>query len=238
MSKMASFFHNPTTGDVRVWDLTGHDETRKKLRLDNSHWREGYYLPNGTVDCRVSENDNHDGEYYNKRLKRRFPTFYKFFNWALIQEIKPVTTLELYECKYVSEVMLPGSLTTLELWYCGDVSGMMLPDNLTMINIRDCDNVSGLEFPASLATLCILDCGDISRLKVPGNITTIEIKKCDNISWLKLTPSLTTLCIWDCDNVSGLELPDSLTTLNILNCGDGSRELKKQFDSIKERKKS
>ena len=33
MCKLASFFHNPATGEVKVWALNEHGETEKKLGL-------------------------------------------------------------------------------------------------------------------------------------------------------------------------------------------------------------
>ena len=107
MCKFASFFHNPSTGGIRVWDLTGHSETAEHLKLDENRWREGHYLPDGTVECRVIETDRYDQIYCNERLKCRFPTFRKFLLWALKQSIGGY--LDLRGCD-VKGLKLPESI--------------------------------------------------------------------------------------------------------------------------------
>ncbi len=111
MCKMASFFHNPNTGDIKVWDLCGHRETAEHLGLDMKYWREGHYLPDGTVECRVVETDKYDQKYCDKRLKCRFPTFKKFLRWALKQSIG---SLDLSGCD-VKGLKLPESIGSLYL---------------------------------------------------------------------------------------------------------------------------
>jgi len=85
MCRFISFHHNPINGDIKVAVLNSHSETEKKLNLNLSIWREGHYLPNGTVECRTLDKDRVSSKECCKRLKRKYPTFIKFFNWAVFQ---------------------------------------------------------------------------------------------------------------------------------------------------------
>ena len=82
MCKMVSFWHNPINGDLAVYDLMNHSVTQKQLNLNEKVWREGHYLPDGTVECRVTDADRTTQEECNERLKNRFPTFMDFLNWT------------------------------------------------------------------------------------------------------------------------------------------------------------
>ena len=85
MCKFASFFHNPLNGDVVVSDLLSHGNTETKLKLNNKVWREGHYLPNGTIELRYTADDKVDKVVYEEAFKNRFPRFVDFFNWAMNQ---------------------------------------------------------------------------------------------------------------------------------------------------------
>ncbi len=119
MCKMASFFHNPNTGDIKVWDLVGHNETAEHLGLDMKYWREGHYLPDGTVECRVIKIDKYSQKYCNERLKCRFPTFKRFLRWALKQSIDG--SLYLRGCD-VKGLKLPESIDG-SLYLSGNENG-------------------------------------------------------------------------------------------------------------------
>jgi hypothetical protein len=80
---MASFLHNPKTGEIRVWDLNSHSETEKHFGGQSPQWREGHYLPTGEAECRVVAEDRITMKECNARFLARFPTFWDFFNWAL-----------------------------------------------------------------------------------------------------------------------------------------------------------
>ena len=76
MCRMASFFHNPATGEIKIYKLDSHSETEQALKLDLKIWREGHYLPTGEVECRiVVPEDRVTMNECNERLLSRFPTF-------------------------------------------------------------------------------------------------------------------------------------------------------------------
>ena len=83
MCQFISFFHRPDNGDIAVAVLDGHSETQEKLKLNENIWREGHYLPNGDVECRVTDADKTTQEECNERLRSRFPTFLEFFVWCM-----------------------------------------------------------------------------------------------------------------------------------------------------------
>ena len=82
MCQFISFHHNPLNGDIAVSDLNSHSNTEEKLKLNLNVWREGHYLPDGTIDLRF-DNDRVDKVEYELAFRNRFPRFVDFFTWAL-----------------------------------------------------------------------------------------------------------------------------------------------------------
>ena len=83
MCLFISFFHRPDNGDIALYDLTSHANTQKKLELNENLWREGHYLPNGEIVCRVTDADRITQAECNERLKNKYPTFTEFFNYSM-----------------------------------------------------------------------------------------------------------------------------------------------------------
>ena len=106
MCRLASFFHNPSTGDLAVYDITSHSETEKKLNLNLKIWWEGHYLPHGEVECRVTDEDRITQKECNERLKRQYPTFVKFFNWCIENKAIIGGGLDLRGCD-LKDVVIP-----------------------------------------------------------------------------------------------------------------------------------
>src|SRR4030042_1185472 len=117
MYQFASFFFDPATGDIKVWDLTSHGETERHLGLDpNGPYREGYYLLDGTIQARVTEDDAETGAACAARMRSRFPSLGAFLAWA-VPQAKPGTTLDLDGTPVTELAPLAGltQLTTLDL---------------------------------------------------------------------------------------------------------------------------
>lgn len=82
MCDFISFFHNPFTKELALYDLTSHGKTKKALKLSNKCWREAHYLPTRGVDLRFAPSDNFNIDEYVSRFKSEYPTFAEFFNYA------------------------------------------------------------------------------------------------------------------------------------------------------------
>ena len=138
MCKMASFWHNPITGDLAVYDLMSHSETQKHLELNENVWREGHYLPNGTVECRVTDTDRTTQEECDERLKNTYPTFKDFLKWAFTQTVSG--WLDLRGCD-LKGITFPQTVSgTLELRGC-DLKGITLPQTVSgTLDLRGDEN--------------------------------------------------------------------------------------------------
>jgi hypothetical protein len=139
MCRLASFFHNPMTGDLAVYDITSHSETEKKLNLNLKIWREGHYLPNGEVECRVTDDDRITQKECDERLKQQYPTFVKFFNWCIGNGAIASEGLDLNGCD-LTGITLPETIGGgLYLIGC-DLTGITLPETIGgSLNLRGCD---------------------------------------------------------------------------------------------------
>ena len=104
MCQLASFKHNPGTLEIRVADLCSHGDTETLLgiRPDSEQpdqWRDGHYLPDGTIECRTVEGDSHASAQCEKHLRKRFPTYRQFLRWACKQPAVKVRNAELIAMK-------------------------------------------------------------------------------------------------------------------------------------------
>jgi len=129
MCRFISFWHNPDTGDIKVQDLTGHSETAEALGLADKVWREGHYLPDGTVECRVLDTDRKTSKECEDRILSKWPTFIEF--WKMCIEKGGVVSghLDLSDCPGLKS--LPENLKVngpLDLEGCTGLKA--LPENL------------------------------------------------------------------------------------------------------------
>ena len=85
MCQFISFHYHKTTHEVRVYDLASHGETEKHFKLDPAGpFKEGHYLPNGTLLCRADGDGKRDVE-AETAIRARWPAFGIFFQWCLLE---------------------------------------------------------------------------------------------------------------------------------------------------------
>jgi hypothetical protein len=99
MCQFISFFHQPGTDQVFVYDLEHHGDTEAKLPK-GPIWREGHYLPSGEIEARVAPEDHATAKECADKIRARFPTFVEFFNFCLREIGK--------EHKYAGDIDLRG----------------------------------------------------------------------------------------------------------------------------------
>jgi len=103
---------------VRVHDLQGHSETLAALRLKDEPgplgWREGHYLPDGTLECRTLQTDPVSSSDAEATFRKRWPTFVAFANWAWQQEgVVVPQALDLSSLTSAEGLVLPDGLQAL-----------------------------------------------------------------------------------------------------------------------------
>ena len=136
MCEMASFLYRPDTGDIVVYDLTGHGGTQKKLGLTEPLWCEGHYLPSGEIKCRTPDKNKEIEEKNEEHIRNRFPTFISFFMWAIKDDIISSDGFDL------------RGLTTLP-------DGIVFPENMSgSLNLRSLTTLpDGIVFPKKCGSL-------------------------------------------------------------------------------------
>ncbi|MFA5388839.1 MAG: hypothetical protein WC312_03695, partial [Candidatus Omnitrophota bacterium] len=110
MCKYASFFHLPSTGEVKVAVLDSHGETEKKLNLDPKIWREGHYTPDGNIELRFADDDRVDRVEYKTAFENRFPNFKTFMKWANKQDVTVGGSLYLNGLTSAKDLVLPKTI--------------------------------------------------------------------------------------------------------------------------------
>ena len=158
MCKLASFWHNPNTGDIAVSVLDQHDATAKALKLNEKIWREGHYLPNGEIECRVAPEDHATQDECNARLKARFPTFIEFFNWALGEVCKDGVfsgALYLNSLTSAAGLKLPTEISgSLDLSSLTSAAGLKLPTEISgYLYLNSLTSAAGLKLPTKCGAL-------------------------------------------------------------------------------------
>jgi len=111
MCRTVSFFINARTSEVKVWDLSSHENTAKHHGIRDADrpsesWREGHYLPDGTIECRPMATDPYKKQEYEASVCAKWPTFIQFLNWAL-KNCDPLQSLDLYSLQSAEGLTLP-----------------------------------------------------------------------------------------------------------------------------------
>jgi len=135
---MASFFHDPATGDVRVHRLDSHAETEQALKLDLNIWREGHYLPDGELELRLAPEDHADKVEIETRFRNRFPRFVDFLNWALVETGQTETyngRLDLSGLQSAVGLTLPKQVGWLDLSELQSAVGLTLPKKVGKLDL-------------------------------------------------------------------------------------------------------
>jgi uncharacterized protein YjbI with pentapeptide repeats len=167
MCRFASFWHNPINGDVVVYDLCSHSATREKLNINENLWREGHYLPNGEIECRLIDKDRITTDEANERMRSKFPTFKSFLGWALKESIGG--SLDVSGCD-LTGITLPTSIGgSLDVSGC-DLTGITLPTSIGgSLYVRGCD-LTGITLPTSIGgSLYVRGC-DLTGITLPTSI--------------------------------------------------------------------
>jgi hypothetical protein len=134
MCQFISFFHRPDNGDVAVFNLESHSDTQAKLELNEKLWREGHYLPNGTIVCRVAPADKITEQECSERLKNHYPSFVEFFNWSMGETCKN---------GIYSGYLDLSSLTS--------AAGLKLPTKCGSLDLRSLTSAAGLKLPTEIS---------------------------------------------------------------------------------------
>ena len=171
MYRFISFWHNPDTGDIKVSDLTSHSRTAEALGLDDKVWREGHYLPNGSVKCRVLDTDRKTSKECEDRLLSKWPTFIEFWEMCIEKGGEVNRTIDLRDCPGLR--VLPENLKVNGSLYLSGCPGLRaLPENLTVkgtLYLNDCPALKSL--PENLKagkTLYLRNCPALKSL--PENL--------------------------------------------------------------------
>ena len=134
MCRLASFvFKAVKSCPVKVWDISGHSETLSHFKLDDGTapggWREGHYLPDGTLECRVLDVDRITAAEAEASVRERWPDFMSFLNWALTQPLPD--NLNLSGLKSADSLKLPDTVGGyLDLRGLKSAVGLKLPDTV------------------------------------------------------------------------------------------------------------
>ena len=148
MCKMASFKFKPT-GAVAL-RVSGSLDSHHNIPGDDgskpNDWREGHYLHDGTIECRVLDVDELTGNECADKIRKQWPTFTEFFAWAIEEANDGLTvggSLDLYGCTGLTA--LPDGLTVSGYLYLGGCTGLTaLPDGLTVGGSLYLDGCAGL----------------------------------------------------------------------------------------------
>jgi hypothetical protein len=227
MCRMASFFHNPITGEILVYDLNSHSETEKHLKLSpKGPFREGHYLPNGTVECRVVEDeDSVSQETCNKLLKSRFPTFLSFFRWAIANGGHVGKDLDLIGLHEINEegLKIPEGVTELLLNSLKSAEGLEIPESVTWLSLNSLESAEGLEIPESVTTLSLNGLESAEGLKIPKGVKYLSLDSLKSAEGLEIPKGVTELSLYNLKSAEGLEIPKSVTWLwlNSLKSAEG-----------------
>ena len=178
MCRFASFFHNPINGDIAISDLNSHSNTERELKLNLNVWREGHYLPNDEIECRVTDKDRVSQRKCEERLRKKYPKFSNFFN-QYVGNKKYKGDLCLSGCD-LKGIKLPESVgRSLYLSGC-DLKGIKLPESVGgALDLSGCD-LKGIKLPESVGGYLDLRGCDLKGIKLPESVGGyLDLRGCD-----------------------------------------------------------
>jgi hypothetical protein len=245
---MASFFHNPMTGEILIYDLNSHSNTEKHLKLNpKGPFREGHYLPSGKVECRVVEGEDLvSQETCNKLLKSRFPTFLSFFRWAVanggkiidgklnlngLKEIdkegleipESVTDLSLNSLKSAEGLEITKGVTDLWLDSLKSAKGLKIPEGVEYLYLNSLKSAEGLKIHKGVEYLHLYSLTSAEGLKIPEGVEYLYLNSLKSAEGLKIPESVKELWLNSLESAEGLKIPKSVTwlSLNSLESAEG-----------------
>ena len=176
MCRFISFFHKPDADgkpEIAVWDLNGHGETEKHLKLNIKLWQEGHYTPKEEVELRYNDTFSLDKKEYEEVFESRFPTFKSFLKECFSREIGG--SLDLRGCD-LKGIVLPKSIGGyLDLSGC-DLKGIGLPKSIGgSLNLSGCD-LKGIVLPKSIGVYLYLRGCDLKGIDIPERLKNKVIK--------------------------------------------------------------
>ena len=148
MCKMASFKFRPAGAvELRVaGSLDEHHNIPGDDGSKPSNWREGHYLPDGTIECRVLDVDKLTADECADKIRKRWPTFTEFFAWAIEEANDGLTVSGYFDLSGCTGLTaLPDGLTVSGSLYLSGCTGLTaLPDGLTVSGYLDLSGCIGL----------------------------------------------------------------------------------------------
>ena len=175
MCRDLSYFHRPDTGDVCVAVLNSHADTEKQLKLNLKLWREGHYLPDGTIEARVAPEDRTTAHECAERIRARWPRFVDFFAWALKttnQEEKYGNHLDLSGLTSAQGLVLPKTVGGyIDLGGLTSADGLVLPKSIGgSIYLGGLTSAQGLVLPKTVGGNLYLRgrCGKLEEFTKEG----------------------------------------------------------------------
>ena len=176
MCRFISFWHNPLNGDIAVNDLNSHSNTLDNLKLTNGIWREGHYLPDGTIECRVEGKDRISMIDCNERLKQKYPTFIDFANYAFSQpSVNIGTSLYLSSLTSAEGLVIPAEVTYLYLSSLTSAEGLVIPAVVTYLDLSSLTSAEGLVIPAGVTSLDLSSLTSAKGLVIPAGVTYLYL---------------------------------------------------------------
>ena len=161
MCQVMSFIIHPATQRIRVHDVSGHAETYAHFRLKDTNrpncYREGHYLPDGTVEVRTIDTDKHTGKELADYIKSKWPTFVKFWNAHAPRKISG--DLNLHSLQGAEHLRLPESVGGgLDLGSLQSAEHLKLPESIGgWLYLGSLKSAKGLKLPESIGGNLYLD---------------------------------------------------------------------------------
>jgi len=191
MCQVMSFIIHPATQRIRVHDVSGHAETYAHFRLKDTNrpncYREGHYLPDGTVEVRTIDTDKHTGKELADYIKSKWPTFVKFWNAHAPRKISG--DLNLHSLQGAEHLRLPESIGgDLYLHSLQGAEHLRLPESVGGgLDLGSLQSAEHLKLPESIGGWLYLGSLKSAKgLKLPesigGNLYLDSLKSAEHLN--------------------------------------------------------
>jgi hypothetical protein len=185
MCQFVSFKFRPIPElPVRVEkSLVSHELIDGRDALNGDGWREGHYLPGGTMECRAQTGDTLTPEQCVTGIKARWPDFGAFLAWALAEtgQMEQFSgSLDLSGCDLskVKTLTLPTSIGgSLDLRGCDLSKVETWPTSIGgSLYLSGCDLSKVKTWPTSIGGYLYLSGCDLTGIVIPNHLKNKVVK--------------------------------------------------------------
>ena len=127
-------------------------------------------------------------------------------------------SLDLSECRNITDVSALGGVHTLNLRGCWHITDVSALGGVHTLTLRDCHNIPDVSALGGVHTLTLHCCLNIRDVSALGGVHTLDLSRCYDITDVSALGGVYTLDLSNCYNIEDVSALGGVHTLNLSGC--------------------